>query len=102
MAAVSTIIAGASLALAAAGTAHTVKSQRDALSAKHEAQNKADAESAATAQLASEESMREEQAKASERKRRALIAKQNQSIKTSPLGASIEQNKLGGTTLTGA
>ena len=38
-----------------------------------------------------------DQAKMQERRKRQLIARQNAMIKTSPLGAKIDENKLGGT-----
>lgn len=43
----------------------------------------------------------EEQEKMAERKRRQLIAQQNRNIKTSPLGATLDQGMLGGPTLMG-
>lgn len=48
-----------------------------------------------------DETQVEEQEKTAERRRRQLIASQNRNIKTSPLGASIDQGMLGGPTLTG-
>jgi len=42
------------------------------------------------------------EAAAAEKRRRQLIAGQNSLIKTTPLGANLAQNKLGGVRLTGA
>lgn len=39
--------------------------------------------------------------KLEERRRRQLLARQGDLVKTSPLGAAIKQNKLGGPSLTG-
>lgn len=49
-----------------------------------------------------DEEKKMEDERIAERKRRQLIAQQNDLIKTSALGAQIDQNKLGGATLTGA
>lgn len=51
---------------------------------------------------APDEASIEAKAKEQERQKRRLIAQRNQNIKTTPLGAKIADNYLGGQSVTGA
>ena len=64
--------------------------------------NKSAAGPPAPIDTSKQEAAAEAKAAESEKRRRQLIAQQNQLVKTTPLGAAVSQNKLGGISLTGA